>query len=145
MYKKTNQVLDKNVLENKGKRKVGRPKIIIDKNKLINLCKDHCTVDECCSFFGVCEETLNNFCKETFFSEDGTPLNFSEVYNRYKLTGNVSLRRLQWESAEKGNVDMQKWLGKNNLLQSDNAAELARASEQENRINALIDALMEVK
>ncbi len=129
----------------KQKRKVGRPKIYIDKNELVKLCEMNCTVDECCAFFEVCEETLNNFCKDNFFSEDGTPLNFSEVFRMYKRSGNISIRRKQREVALNGNVEMLKWIGKNSLLQSDNAAELAKSAEQEDRIKAIIEAVWGVK
>ncbi len=148
MSNKTDKVkksIKAKMVHEKVKRNVGRPAIPIDKEELIKLCGIHCTTDECCSFFGVSEDTLNNYCKNNFFSEDGTPLNFSEVFLRFQKAGNVSLRRLQWHSAEKGSVDMQKWLGKNNLLQSDNAAELAKNAEQEDRIKLIVEALWGIK
>jgi len=44
---------------------------------------------------------------------------FVQIHKRGMDQGRMSLRRYQWNSAEKGNVTMQIWLGKQYLGQSD--------------------------
>lgn len=85
----------------------------IDKNTFEKLCGMWCTLIEIADFFGVSEDTVERWCKETY--ED----TFAEVYKRRSSQGNISLRRWQLKSAEKGNVTMQIWLGKQHLGQKE--------------------------
>lgn len=85
----------------------------IDKSTFEKLCGMWCTLIEIADFFGVSEDTVERWCKETY--ED----TFAEVYKRRSSQGNISLRRWQLKSAEKGNVTMQIWLGKQHLGQKE--------------------------
>lgn len=93
--------------------KVGRPRKEFSFDELDKLCSLHCTQEEICFFFDMCEDTLVRRIKERF------DCNFSEYYKRASGGGKMSLRRMQFESANKGNVTMQIWLGKQWLGQTD--------------------------
>lgn len=54
-------------------------------------------------------------------SEDTISRNYAEILAKGREQGKSRLRRLQWKAAEKGNVTMQIWLGKQLLGQSDKA------------------------
>jgi len=92
------------------------PKFILDENKyaqLIGMMRIQGTQTEICSALGMSPDTLGRRLKER---GDG---NFAELYEKNSGIGKLSLRRLQWQAAEAGNVNMLKWLGANNLGQSD--------------------------
>lgn len=98
------------------KRPVGRPrKDLTDKEweMLLSMLRINCTQVECCSVFNMDEDTLERNIRER------EACNFSELYKRYSGQGKTSLRRLQYASAEAGNVTMQIWLGKQWLGQTD--------------------------
>jgi AraC-like DNA-binding protein len=94
-------------------KKRGRPRIEIDKNTFEKLCGLFCTEEDIAYFFGCSIDTINRWCKKTY----GT--NFADTYKKFKTRGKISLRRLQFQSAEKGNVTMQIWLGKQELNQKE--------------------------
>lgn len=99
-----------------NKRPVGRPrKDLTDKEweMLLSMLRINCTQVECCSVFNMDDDTL-----ERNIAERGE-VNFSQLYKRYSGQGKTSLRRLQYASAEAGNVTMQIWLGKQWLGQTD--------------------------
>ena len=88
------------------------------KNKIIKesfekLCGMWCTLVEIADFFGVSEDTVESWCKDVY------DMTFSEIYKKRSSQGNISLRRWQLKSAEKGNVTMQIWLGKQHLNQKE--------------------------
>lgn len=88
------------------------------KNKIVKetfekLCGMWCTLVEIADFFGISEDTVESWCKDIY------GMTFSEVYKRRSSQGNISLRRWQLKSAEKGNVTMQIWLGKQHLGQKE--------------------------
>lgn len=85
----------------------------IDKKTFENLCGIQCTILEICSVFDVDDKTLTSWCKTTY----GMP--FSEIFQLKRGKGQVSLRRMQWNLAEK-NTAMAIWLGKQYLGQRDN-------------------------
>lgn len=85
----------------------------IDKKQFEKLCSLQCTLMEICSYFNVEDDTLNLWCKKTY----GTT--FSEIFKVKRGTGQISLRRMQWQQAEK-NPTMAIWLGKQYLGQRDN-------------------------
>lgn len=92
----------------------GRPKIVFSDEmieELEKLCELQCTDAEIAAFFGVSEDTIQRRKKD----DEG----FLAKYTKGKEAGKRSLRRLQWKSAEGGNVAMQIFLGKNLLGQSD--------------------------
>lgn len=89
----------------------------IKQDEFENLCGMWCTLVEIAEFFGVSEDTIETWCKNTYNET------FSEVYKKKCSKGNISLRRLQMKSAEKGNVTMQIWLGKQHLNQKEKVEE----------------------
>lgn len=91
---------------------MGRPKKEIDQEQFENLCGLQCTLEEICSWFDVCADTLEAWCKRTYEK------NFSKVFAEKRGTGKISLRRMQWRLAEK-NAAMAIFLGKQFLGQSD--------------------------
>ena len=93
--------------------KTGRPRKDIDQKQFENLCGLQCTEEEICSWFGVCEDTLNKWCKQTY------KMTFSDTFAEKRKTGKISLRRMQWRLAEK-NATMAIFLGKQYLGQRDN-------------------------
>ena len=99
--------------------KMGRPKINLPKETFEKLCGIRCSKEDIAYILDVDADTLNNWCKRTYFDLNGEGMTFSAVYKKYSARGRVSLRRWQWTSAEKGNVAMQIWLGKNELGQTD--------------------------
>ena len=118
-------------------KKRGRPRKEIAKLEFEQLCKIQCTETEICGIFGICEDTLNAWCKRT------NKQTFSEVYKIYAQDGKVSLRRMQFNLAKKSPA-MAIFLGKNMLGQSDeptienNDAAVASANAQ---ITALADLI----
>lgn len=86
--------------------KTGRPKKEIDQHLFENLCGIQCTEEEIADCFSCSVDTINKWCKETYGET------FTEVYKKKSGKGKRSLRRLQYQSAEAGNVTMQIWLGK---------------------------------
>lgn len=105
----------------------------IDKKQFEKLCGLQCTLMEICSYFDVEDDTLNLWCKTTY----GTT--FSEVFKQKRGVGQVSLRRMQWQLAEK-NPSMAIFLGKNYLGQRDVVVnenkELPKVEELLNKIEA---------
>jgi len=90
-----------------------KPESVIDENVFLALCKVQCTQAEICDVLGVDDKTLTAWCKKKFGK------GFKGVYEQKRATGKVSLRRMQWKSAEAGNPAMQIWLGKQYLGQRD--------------------------
>lgn len=87
--------------------KRGRPKKVVDLELVERLAHIQCTHAEIAAALNVSVDTL------------WRNKNFAEVYKRGSEGGRKSLRRMQFESANKGNVTMQIWLGKQYLCQSD--------------------------
>ena len=93
--------------------KMGRPRKEINKTEFEKLCFLQCTEREFCSWFDVSDETLNKWCKENY--EGRT---FLEVFKEKRENGLISLRRTQFQLAEKSPA-MAIFLGKNLLGQTD--------------------------
>lgn len=93
--------------------KMGRPRKEIGREQFEKLCGMMCTEQEICGFFGVSDETLNRWCKNTY---DGKT--FMEAFKIYSADGRISLRRMQWKIAER-NAAMAIFLGKQYLGQRD--------------------------
>jgi hypothetical protein len=84
---------------------MSRPPKSIDSTQVAKLAALGATHEEIAHFFGVDRSTIERrFCTEI---ESG------------RAQQKIKLRRLQWRAAEKGNVVMLIWLGKNILGQSD--------------------------
>ena len=105
----------------------------INKESFENLCGMWCTLIEIAEFFGVSEDTVESWCKDTYNER------FSDIYKKKCSKGNVSLRRWQLKSAEKGNVTMQIWLGKQYLGQRENIEVVS------NEVTKLDELLREIK
>lgn len=90
----------------------GRPLKQINQIEFEKLCVLQCTQEEICGWFGVTDKTLNSWCKRTYEQS------FSEIFKEKRGVGKISLRRAQFQLAEK-NANMAIWLGKQYLGQSD--------------------------
>jgi len=88
-------------------------KKLIDFDQLERLLHLQCTESECAAFFRISKNTLKARVKEAGYDS------FLAYAEEHRAPGKISLRRHQWQSAEKGNVVMQIWLGKQWLGQSD--------------------------
>lgn len=93
-----------------------RPRKNISQSQFETLCGIGCTKTEICAVFDCDEKTLTAWCKRTY------KMGFSEAYKTRRDKGNASLRRLQFKEAEKGNVTMLIWLGKQWLGQTEKPA-----------------------
>ena len=113
--------------------RTGRPKKIIDQEQFEKLCALQCTLQEVCGFFGVTDNTLNTWCKDTY----GTT--FSEVFAEKRVGGQISLRRSQFKLAEKS-AAVSIWLGKQYLGQRDR--DIADAMD---RSNGVLESLLELR
>lgn len=95
------------------KRSPGRPKAVIDWDKVGKLLEAGATAVGIASTIGITEDTLYNRCKSDH------KLDFSAFSQQKKAKGDELLRVAQFNTAMKGNVTMQIWLGKQRLGQSD--------------------------
>lgn len=84
---------------------MARPLKEIDESLVEKLASIHCTMEEIASVCDCSVDTLER--------------RFAELIKKAKDKGKSSLRRHQWESAQKGNVTMLIWLGKQLLGQTD--------------------------
>jgi hypothetical protein len=86
-------------------RKVGRPATEINIDDFVKLCELQCTRKEISAFFDCSDDALDNWVNKTFNEK------FSVVFERFRGNGMVSLRRSQFQLAER-NTAMAIWLGK---------------------------------
>jgi hypothetical protein len=93
--------------------KVGRPKAIIDWQKVGQMCEAGCSAFGIASSLGIDDETLKKRCLVD------NKCSFSEFAQQKRAKGNELLRMKQFQTAMSGNVTMQIWLGKNRLGQSE--------------------------
>lgn len=100
---------------NNDQKKTGRPQKEIDKKLFESLCSIFCTKDEIAEVMECSDDTISRWCQREY------GCSFAEVYKKKSSRGKASLRRMQFKSAESGNVTMQIFLGKNYLGQSDRA------------------------
>ena len=87
--------------------------IDIPKTEFENLLSYQCTKEDIAGFFHVSEKTIARFCQREYQKP------FTEVAEEYRSSGRVSLRRAQYAAAMGGNVQMQIFLGKQWLNQTD--------------------------
>lgn len=85
----------------------------IDKAQFEKLCSIMCTEQEICGFFGTSHDTLNRWCHQEY------NMTFTEIWEKKSAIGKISLRRIQFQQAEK-NPSMAIFLGKQILGQTDN-------------------------
>ena len=102
---------------------MARPKIEIDFKIVKNLCEIQCTGEEIAGVLNINYDTLNARIKEEY------GIGFSEYYKKESSPGKTSLRRMQWKAADRGNITMLVWLGKQYLGQKDKQ-ELSGDKEQ---------------
>lgn len=107
---------------------MGRPKIVIDPNIVQGLAEIFCTMEEIASVVGCSVDTLER--------------RFADVIKRGRDTAKGSLRRVQWQTAQKGNATMQIWLGKQYLDQKDGQEMEGQDEERLNRLLAVANATM---
>lgn len=113
--------------------KKGRHYKEINETQFESLCAIQCTESEICDVLGVTDKTLNAWCKRTY------KMNFSEIFRLKRSKGKASLRRLQYKEAEKGNVTMLIWLGKQWL---DQAEKPCRPDPSESEISDEVEELL---
>ena len=92
--------------------RIGTPPTEIDKKMFETLCGLQCTLFEIASAFGCDKRVIEKWCKREYRRP------FKEVFAEKRGRGKISLRRLQWQLAEKSPA-MAIFLGKNYLNQSD--------------------------
>ncbi len=86
---------------------MARPKKYnLDTDQIKKLASLGCTNKEISDFFGCSADLLEK--------------SYSEFLTKGRAEQKLRLRQLQWKSAEKGNIVMQIWLGKQILGQSEN-------------------------
>ena len=100
----------------------GRPKREIEKELFENMCEIQATEKEMCLVLGLTDKTLTRWCKDTYGKS------FKEIYKEKRAKGKISLRRYQFQLAEK-NTAMAIFLGKNYLGQKDNPNETNEVSK----------------
>ena len=88
-------------------------KIEIDWPTVDKLCQLQCTGEEIASVLGCSYDTLERRVKEEH------TMKCAEYIRQKAMGGRASLRRKQWAAADKGNVTMLIWLGKQYLGQKD--------------------------
>lgn len=98
---------------------MGRPQKEIDQTEFEKLCAIQCTRDEICGWFHVSEKTLDSWCMRTYGKL------FSPVFAEKRGMGKISLRRAQFQLAQK-NAAMAIWLGKQYLDQKDKIEEVKK-------------------
>ncbi len=89
--------------------RTGRPKIEIDKAEFERLCAIWCTLDDIAGWFECSPDTIERWCKRTYHET------FADTYKKKSTRGKISLRRKQFEMAQKGNVALLIWLDKNHM------------------------------
>ena len=114
--------------------KTGRPKKAIDKGTFEKLCGLFCTLEDIAAFFDCSADTIERWCKRTYKET------FADVYKKRSSAGRTSLRRWQFQAAERGNTSMLIFLGKNYLGQADAVHVEAQA---DGKLADLIDGLKE--
>ena len=93
-----------------SRERAGRKSVKIDLVELEKLCSLQCIDEELAAWFGVSVKTIANRRKQP---------RFSEIMQRGKAKGRISVRRAQMRLLESGNATMGVWLGKQLLAQRD--------------------------
>lgn len=93
-------------------KKMGRPRIDINKDEFEKLCFMQCTKEEIAGFFNCSDDTIEKFCARTYNDT------FTAIFKIKSQGGKISLRRSQFNLA-KTSAAMAIWLGKQYLGQRD--------------------------
>ena len=92
---------------------MGRPRVKIDWEQMDKLCQMQCLLEEIAAYFRCSIDTIERACKREH------RVTFADYYAEKSAGGRIALRRVQMQTALKGNVTMMTWLGKQLLGQSD--------------------------
>lgn len=92
--------------------KRGPKGVPINIDEFEKLCEIQATLKEIAGWFRCCEDTIENWCKRVYGRK------FSDVWEEKRGVGLISLRRKQWQMADKSPA-MAIFLGKNLLGQTD--------------------------
>ena len=95
-----------------AKGQIKQKQATINQSQFESLCAIQCTREEICAVLNVDDNTLIDWCKNTYGCD------FRTIFAEKKQVGKMSLRRTQWRLAEK-NPTMSIWLGKQYLGQRD--------------------------
>ena len=110
----------------------GRPRTEISKVDFEKLCGIQCTQEEIAGWFRCSPDTIDRWCQREYNQS------FAEIYKQKKSVGRISLRRRQFQTAEKGNASMLIWLGKQYLGQTERA-EVTVAQSMDESIKKMED------
>ena len=110
------------------------PKPKVNKREFEKLCALQCTLNEFCCYFDCNETTIERFCHAEY------GMKFAEIFRIKRGTGQISLRRTQFQLAEK-NAAMAIFLGKQYLGQRDSFPEEQQDSKA---LEALIKAVEKI-
>jgi len=105
----------------------GRPRKPFDLSKAEKDAADFCTAEEIAALQSISVDTLELRIKEAGYS------GFTEFFKKYSAPARQSLRRKQYKLAQKGNVALLIWLGKQYLEQTD------RMDTNNTNLNANVD------
>lgn len=115
---------------------MARPVKEINQTEFEKLCGLQCTRDEICGWFGITDKTLDGWCKRTYGE------GFSAIYDKKRETGRISLRRAQFQLAQKS-AAMAIFLGKQYLGQRDTPVEVSHTVSPIDEITAEIFRVQE--
>jgi len=117
------------------------PKFIeVDKTQFEKLCEIQCTQIEIAGWFRCSIDTIERWCKRTYKQS------YAEIFEEKRQVGRISLRRVQFQEALKGNTALLIWLGKQYLGQSDvEKSEIKQIHKDIATIHEKIDILKLVK
>ena len=124
MIEMPKEKVESTAVAKRGPKGASKPLTDKDFQKLLNMVRIQCTMEECCSVLEMSDTTLNRRLKEMNYN------NFEDLYKRHNDEGRMSLRRMQWQAAEKGNSTMLVWLGKQYLNQKDKSEVHANIEQQ---------------
>lgn len=110
---------------------MARPLKEIDQTEFEKLCALQCTREEICSWFDVTDKTLAGWCNRVYGE------GFSAVYAKKREKGKISLRRAQFQLAQKS-AAMAIFLGRNYLGQRDTPVEVSHTVSPIDEITAEI-------
>lgn len=115
----------------------------IDKEQFEGLCELQCTQAEFCCFFNVTDKTLDRWCKDTYKNEKDEGMSFSEIFAIKRGKGKISLRRAQFQLAQK-NAAMAIFLGQQYLGQRNYATLENEKRNESDEINKNLLAIADL-
>ena len=107
---------------------MARPRKEISQQEFEKLCWLQCTQQEIADWFDCSPDTIERWCQREYNKR------FAEVFAQNRGKGKISLRRMQWQLAEKSPA-MAIFLGKNMLGQTDKMEQTVNGGEALTNIN----------